>query len=396
VSTPRAFGQSCGYRHLVSRRQLLDSQNLEETVAALTIPLDVGDLEPTWLTSVLRRHTPDLHVKSVEVLDAHSGTTGRVRLRLGYNGDRGGLPDTVFCKLAPFDSRQREFLLHTGIGAMEAHFYADLAPEASVVRVPRVWHAEADHDGAFVMVLEDLEASACSFPRPSDPDIAERATSTVEELAHLHASFWDSPRFADDLAWVPDRAGFGRGNGKDPKAASAAGRFIRAALDTFGEEMPAAFRSVGNLYAERTGDILDLWDEGVRTLIHGDPHSGNLFTDRERTGFFDWAMFSHSPGMRDVAYYCCNSIPTEIRREIQAELLGRYRDTLAGYGIGLPADVAERQFRLFAVFSWVSATSTAAMGSRWQPADRAFGAMERTTAAVDDLDSVGLLKELLT
>jgi hypothetical protein len=36
------------------------------------------------------------------------------------------------------------------------------------------------------------------------------------------------------------------------------------------------------------------------------------------------------------------------------------------------------------------------MGSRWQPADRAMGALERTTAAVEDLDSVALLRELLT
>jgi hypothetical protein len=53
------------------------------------------------------------------------------------------------------------------------------------------------------------------------------------------------------------------------------------------------------------------------------------------------------------------------------------------------------QYRLFAVFSWVSFTSTAAVGSRWQPSDRAIEAMERATRAVEDCDSIGLLKELL-
>ena len=366
------------------------------SVMAPTIPIDIEDLAPAWLTGVLRRHAPDVAVTSAEVVDAHSGTTGRVKLRLRYGGDRGELPDTVFCKLAPFDARQRAFLRHVDIGAMEARFYARLAPEVAVVRVPRVWHAEAGTDGSFIMVLEDLDASGCRFPRPSDADIGERATSTVEELAHLHACFWDSPHFGEALAWVPERAGFGRGGGHDPTAAAAAGRFIREALDAFGSTMPPAFGEMGTLYAERTGEILDLFDDGERTLIHGDPHSGNLFTDGERTGFFDWAMFSRSPGMRDVAYYCCNSIPTDVRREIQADLLGLYRRTLAGHGIGLSAEMAERQLRLFAVFSWVSATSTAAVGSRWQPAKRAVAAMERTTTAVDDLDSVGLLEELLS
>jgi hypothetical protein len=365
-------------------------------VNALAIPLDVEDLAPAWLTRVLRSHAPDVRVTTAEVVDAHSGTTGRVRLRLGYEGDRADLPDTVFCKLAPFDPRQREFLRHLDLGAAEARFYTRLAPLVAVVRVPRLWYSEADEHGAFVMVLEDLEASGCRFPRPADPDIGERAVSTVEELAYLHACFWDSPRFADDLAWVPDRAGFGRGGGKDPNAASAAGRFIRMALDKFGSEMAPGFRTVGTLYADRTADILDLWDNGERTVIHGDPHSGNLFTDGRRTGFFDWAMFSHSPGMRDVAYFCCNSIPTDVRREMQGDLLELYRRTLAGCGITLTPDLAELQLRLFAVFSWVSATSTAAAGSRWQPESRAVAAMQRTTMAVDDLDSVGLLEELLS
>jgi hypothetical protein len=47
------------------------------------------------------------------------------------------------------------------------------------------------------------------------------------------------------------------------------------------------------------------------------------------------------------------------------------------------------------VYSWNSEVSTAAMGSRWQPEARAHGAMLRTTAAIEDLDSVGLLEERL-
>jgi hypothetical protein len=43
----------------------------------------------------------------------------------------------------------------------------------------------------------------------------------------------------------------------------------------------------------------------------------------------------------------------------------------------------------------VSFTSTAAVGSRWQPLDKAIEAMERATRAVEDCDSVGLLQELL-
>ena len=343
----------------------------------MTIPVDVDELTPAWFSEVL-----GADVRSVEIVDQHSGTTGRAKVRLDSGG---ALPDTLFCKLAPFDHRQRAFVDFTGIGVMEARFYAALAAELPV-RLPACWHAAVEGN-AYIMVLEDLDASGCRYT--SDP------ASTVEQLAHLHAAYWESPRFAGDLSWVPERAGFGKSDGKDPAAAAAAGHFIRAALDTFAHEMPPVFRAIGELYAERTAEILDLWDDGERTFIHGDPHAGNLFTHEGRTGFYDWAMCSHSPGMRDVAYHLTNSMPTDDRRANEGALLDLYRHTLAAHGIALDPAVTAKQYRLFTVFSWVSFTSTAAVGSRWQPSHRAIEAMERATRAVEDCDSIGLLKELL-
>jgi len=341
------------------------------------IPLEVDDLTPEWFSEVL-----GTDVTAVDVLDAHSGTTGRAKVRVASGGT---LPDTLFCKLAPFDSKQRAFIDFTGIGVMEARFYEALGEEVPV-RLPRCWYAAVD-GRSYVMVLEDLDAAGCTWV--ADP------ASTVTELAKLHAMFWESPRFTTDLAWVPERAGFGEGGGKGADAARAAGQFIRVALDRFAHEMPPVFDAIGRLYAERTADILDLWDEGERTFIHGDPHGGNLFDDHGRTGFYDWAMCSHSPGMRDVAYYLCNSIPSDTRHAIECDLLDLYRHTLAAQGVTLDAALTAKQYRLFAVYSWVSATSTAAVGSRWQPSDRALAAMERATRAVEDCDSIGLLKELL-
>jgi hypothetical protein len=106
-------------------------------------------------------------------------------------------------------------------------------------------------------------------------------------------------------------------------------------------------------------------------------------------------MFSRSPGMRDVAYHLTNSLPTDERRASEGQLLSHYRHTLATHGITLDPAHAAQQYRLFTVFSWVSFTSTAAVGSRWQPSEKAIEAMERATRAVEDCDSIGLLQELL-
>jgi hypothetical protein len=345
------------------------------------IPVDVADVTPEWISAVT-----ELDVVAVEVLDAHSGTTGRARLALTYGGGEDGfLPPSVFVKLPPFDERQREFVAQTGLGTAEARFYRDLA--ASVpVRVPGALYADVDADGRYVMLLEDLEASGCRFPRPTDDDVVPVVDSIVTELARLHARYWDDPALTAGLQWLSEgmRIAFGRG-----------GRFMKMALDQFADEMPPAYRRLGELCVDRARDIAALWAEPPHTLAHGDPHMGNLFVDDGRAGFFDWGMLMAKSGMWDVAYVICNSVPTDVRRAHERDWLDRYRTELAGAGIALDAARVWQQYRLYAVYSWNSAVSTAAMGSRWQPEARAHGAMLRTTAAIEDLDSVGLLEELL-
>jgi hypothetical protein len=68
---------------------------------------------------------------------------------------------------------------------------------------------------------------------------------------------------------------------------------------------------------------------------------------------------------------------------------------LAVAGVDLDAEVAWEQYRLFAVYSWVSATSTAGMGSKWQPLHIGLGGTRRATAACEELGCVDLLERLL-
>ena len=79
--------------------------------------------------------------------------------------------------------------------------------------------------------------------------------------------------------------------------------------------MGPAFRALAEIYIARSGDVVALFDAGERTLIHGDDHSGNLFVD----GGADRASSTgrsraRAPGVRDVAYFLCNSMPIEVRR----------------------------------------------------------------------------------
>ncbi|CAN5821423.1 phosphotransferase [soil metagenome] len=347
----------------------------------MTIPADVGELTPSWFSEVL-----DGSVTAVEILDAHSGTTGRARVGLTGSPD---LPASVFVKLQPFTPEQRTFLRKVGLGVAEARLYEAVGGELPV-RIPRVWHAAFDPaDGSFVMVLEDLTASGCRFPTPADDDMLDVATSLVDELALLHATYRGR-----ELPWLVPADGMRRKPSDDEMAARRT-HFIQLGLDQFGDEMGPAFRALAEFYIARSGDVIALFGEGEHTLIHGDNHSGNLFVDGDRTGLYDWAVASRAPGVRDVSYFLCNSLPVETRRAEQDSLLARYRASLAGNGWELDEHTVTEQYRLFSIYSWIAAVSTAAMGTQWQPVEVTRPALISTTTAIEDLDVVGLLIERL-
>jgi aminoglycoside phosphotransferase (APT) family kinase protein len=348
----------------------------------MTIPTRVEELTPGWFSEIL-----GVDVTSVAVLDAHSGTTGRARVGITTQA---AIPDTLFVKLQPFLPEQREFVRMVGMGVAEARLYGAVGDELPV-RIPRVWHSSFDErDDSFIMVLEDLQASGCRFPSAEDDDVIDIASSLMDEFAALHAPYWQQK-----LAWLRAPSGF-RNNADGAKVADQAAGIMQSALEQFADDMLPAFRQMGELYVARYADINALFREGERTLVHGDAHIGNVFVDGAgRIGFYDWAIAGKLPGMRDVGYFLSNSLPTNLRRSHEDALLARYRAGLSARGIALDERTAVDQYRLYCVYSWVGATTTAAMGSRWQPTDIGRNAMVRTTAAVADLDSVGLLTERL-
>ena len=347
----------------------------------MTIPAAVEDLDPTWFSEVL-----GLPVTGVDVLDAHSGTTGRARVGLTGAAE---VPASVFVKLQPFTEQQRGFLRKVGLGVAEARLYEAVGGELPV-RIPHVWHAECDPaDGSFVMVLEDLAAAGCRFPTPADADVLAVAESLMAELAVLHAAYRGR-----DLAWLTPSDGMRR-KPNDAETSARRTYFIQSGLEQFGDEMGPAFRALAELYIARSGDVISLYGRGEHTLIHGDDHIGNLFVDGGRTGFYDWAVASRAPGVRDVAYFLCNSLPVETRRHEQDSLLARYRAALAAHGWDLDERTVHDQYRLFSIYSWIAAVSTAAMGTQWQPVEVTRPALISTTAAIEDLDVVGLLNERL-
>jgi hypothetical protein len=351
---------------------------------SVTFPERPDGLGADWFTDALSADFPGVQVADVETLDEHSGTTGRVRLRLSLAPGSDG-PETVFVKLPPFTEKQRKLVAVTDMGRREARFYEGPAVE-SPLRIPRAYFAAHGNEPTeYVMVLEDLPAAGCRLTELQDPLSAREGGALMEGLARLHAHFWNDPRFDNELDWVQPamRGTYGA-------------RLIASAREQFAGQFPPVFTELCDLYEEHHERIGDLWDEGERTLVHGDTHGGNMFIDGDQVGLYDWAVISRSPGIRDVAIYLGNSCPTELRREEQERWLRRYHEVLLEAGVDAPAfELLWLRLRRTALYAWMAATTTAAMGSKWQSIEVGMLGMTRATATCADLETVEALREAL-
>jgi len=211
----------------------------------------------------------------------------------------------------------------------------------------------------------------------------------MTELAKLHAEFWESPRFGAELSWVRSRENGQRSMGWERFVSA---QLLKVAEKRFGPKMPDEFRRACVVVRTRRDVLEDLWARGPRTLVHGDPHLGNLFFDADRVGFLDWQVIQHAPGMRDVSYFLCNSLRTELRRVHEADLIRHYLGTLGEREVHpIPFEDAWQQHRLFALYSWLAATFTAAAAGL-QDKDIAMAGMKTATASIIDLRSLQLVE----
>lgn len=345
------------------------------------IPDGTEQISARWLTEMMQERAPGIRASEAEIVDAHSGTTGRVHLRVRWSD--GGLPPEVFCKLPPTDPMQRAIAVETGMGAREARFYRHLARDVPV-RVPRPYASRwTDDRRAYVMLIEDLAAAGCRFPGfvgGADRDVVR---GVMEGLAKLHAAFWRSPRFDGDLAWI-----------EPPMHSDMGPDLVAAGVESFGADQPEAFHAMARVYVENGAAVARRLALGPATLLHGDPHLGNLFLDGDEVGFLDWACVCRGPGLRDVAYFLGSSVETELRRAEERAFLAHYLDVLGRAGAPAPdLDDAWREYRVLVASAWIAAAATYAVGDRMQSAEVGRRGVERANAAVADLGTADLLGE---
>src|SRR5690554_2929626 len=169
---------------------------------SLCFPDDIRHLTPDMLTAVIRRLYPGVTVDSVEIVESKSygqemvSTAARAVLDLTYSAGA-DLPARVVLKLARDSSK---FL--APFYENEVDFYNNLRGELSI-EAPRTLGGHYDPEsGQFGLLLEDLNQRDAHFPNVTEEIRLGVVESLLDELAKLHAGYWQSPRFDTDLDWV--------------------------------------------------------------------------------------------------------------------------------------------------------------------------------------------------
>ena len=352
-------------------------------------PTTADEIDGPWLTDALAERHPGAVVESVEILDRHELTNAHARIAVRYVDEAqaaaAGAPTTAFCKLAPTDDR-REAIIATGMGQREALFYASLASEVDM-RVPAVHVARQDDEsGLFVLVLEDLVESGAQVSDGTWGIPPDGVAGALEDLAALHARFFDPAVRAAVAPWVPV-LGPGGDYGKI---------MLRYGLENHRDRLTDAFVAVAGIYTDHTPALQALWQDGEPTVIHGDPHLGNLFLDEGRVGFLDWGIVNVGSPLRDVSYLLTMGMDPADRRAHEVDLLRLYIAALAGLGgPTLTFDDVWEAHRLQAAYTVPASCQVVTFPADMTEGRRVFSDafLEKCLAALDDLDVVAALAD---
>ena len=349
------------------------------------LPETADAIDPAWLTSTLSARFPGVRVAGVEVLERHEVTNSHARLRITYAAPVGA-PELVFAKLLPADPARRDSIAQTNMGRREALFYATLAPSLPL-RVPDAYVAlHDDRDGSFALLLEDLAASDCAVSDGTWGVTPDSAAVALEELAVLHARFEDPARRAAEAPWVP------RATHRSTYGAT----LLRYGLDHHRDRLSDDFAAVAELYIDRGDALHALWQLGPSTVIHGDPHIGNLFDDHGRTGFLDWGIINVSTPMRDVSYFLNMAMGIEDRRTHERDLLRHYLDRRsAAGGSAITFDDAWHAHRIHGAYTVPASCQVVTFPDNATPRRRVFANafLARAEAALADLEVRSALRQ---
>ncbi|MFO7565450.1 MAG: phosphotransferase [Enhygromyxa sp.] len=228
--------------------------------------------------------------------------------------------------------------------ANEVRFYAELRPQLTI-EAPRAYASSIDErTGSFVIVMEDLRHRGARFPNATTELSLAQIRSLLADLARLHAQFWGSPRFSDELAWVPTTRSGGMAPVFDAIGLDLIRDQVRRSVDKreliapLGRTLEQLWTAMWRVQAE--------FDDEPATLCHGDAHVGNTYLlGQDQAGLLDWQLMVRGCWAHDLSYLLATGLSVAQRRAHERELLAEYLEALARHGVADPPSPAHAWLR---------------------------------------------------
>lgn len=301
------------------------------------IPLETEDFDADVVQDLIRTKYPNVTVESVRVFDSALSTDGDQRVstarRITVDVDYGDesshdLPRRLTIKVA------RPGLGDIPLYDNEVNVYEHLADELPVM-VPRCVGAIRDKaTSSFGVALEDLRVHDAEFPNVLTRVDADGVKHIVDQLAILHARYWQTPRFESDLAWVQPHT-----NGPIHDLFTHEGgvpMLVNWEVDTqqFKRELVESVSETAGTLLQKMNAAQSHQAALPTTLLHGDCHIGNTYVLPDgRRGLLDWQLSARGFCMHDVSYLIITALSVKDRRAHEDELIGHYRRQLVRAGV---------------------------------------------------------------
>ncbi|BAN00791.1 phosphotransferase [Ilumatobacter coccineus] len=362
-------------------------------MTTIPMPRHHDDLTVDWLNQIIHNAGIEATVESFDRRPMGEGVGMMATLELvDLTYSDGDGPATVVIKLPAVNDANRAVALAFDIYRREVLFYQHIANETSA-GTPRVLLAQVDTPEDFVLVLEDL-----SDYRLGDQVVGcdrADAEAAVVTLGRLHAPFWDDVD-RPELDFVPYETPSTHGDAL--RDGSLAG--WDPMVEVFGDAVPDHMLAVRDRFLAVVPAMQRWLVTAPSTIVHGDFRMDNLFfgqsPDHDEMVVIDWQGCLRSKGARDVAYLLSQSMPTDLRREHERELVGIWHRTLVEGGVeNYSAELAWEDYRRSVLALWTLVVVIAGTLDASNERGRAWMTemIRRSATTIADLDLLDLLPE---
>lgn len=302
----------------------------------------IDDITPAWLTDVytdtglLKDHcVTDVELSNVGVGRGYVSQT--VMIKATYSDIKTDSPVSAVGKIPSIVGFPEDIQDAVGdILDAEVNWYK-FAAEECPARVPTCYTADYESPDRYIVLLEDL--SAYRTLNQADELDDDLAILIVRSLARIHAHWWQDAGIQKS-SWL-----------RTPAASLELWRPLIEAgwthfVEDFASNIDPAFIAVGEKFVKEQEQVILRGVDTSGTMVHGDFRSENFLigngTSDDDLVILDWQLCNYGSGLYDLGYFIGQSLSTEKRRTLEAQLLDVYYKELLKGGV---ANFSEHQFK---------------------------------------------------